>query len=286
MLSAPFLTLEFDHADGKIDQLGSTCVALSAGDALVADEVLSEGPGFAGQLNSPLIVNFADHIRQKFVESRRRMANEQVLEPRGLTFEQFYQHGGITRLPPDLALLLDSQVQRLQLGVSIILAGVDRAGAHVYTIEDPGMTRCWNRLGYNAIGSGQTHAMLTLVGLSQHLSMGLNETVFSVYAAKRAAEIAPGVGEATEMRIVTAAGVQSVSGAELAMLAPLYEQRTKPKLDELNAAIKNLPFEKAAENDSPKQSAEGATPKRRSAGAGASSGGRAGGNGGAEAKDG
>jgi hypothetical protein len=99
MLSAPFLTLEFDHPDAKINQIGQACVALTAGDALAAQEVLSNGPGLAGQLQDPLITHFAEHVRKCYVEARRKFATERILEPRGMSFEEFYQQGGISRLP-------------------------------------------------------------------------------------------------------------------------------------------------------------------------------------------
>lgn len=245
MLSAPFLTLEFDHPDAKIDLISQTCVALTAGDALTAHDVLAAGPGLAGQLQNPLIQHFADHVRQKFVESRRRLANEQILEPRGLSFESFYRHGGISQLPPDLAMLLDNHIQQMRLEVSIIVAGIDQGGAHIYDIEDPGTSYCYDRVGYHAIGSGHRHALLTLVAHSQHVNTGLNQTIFNVYCAKRASEIAPGVGLATEMRVITrTGGVKSLSSEELSGLAPLYDKRMNPKLDEVDQAIAALPYEK------------------------------------------
>jgi hypothetical protein len=125
----------------------------------MAHDVLSAGPGFAAQLSNPLVSHFASHIRDNFVQARRRLANEQILEPRGFSFQDFYQGGGITRLPPDLALLLDNHIQQLGLGVQILLAGLDQSGAHIYDIEDPGTSYCYDR-GYHAIGSGHRHALL------------------------------------------------------------------------------------------------------------------------------
>lgn len=243
MLSAPFLTLEFDHPDAKIDQVSPSCVALTAGDALAAQEVLADGAGFAGQLQNPFITNFADQIRAKFVEARRRLASEQVLEPRGMTFADFYQGGAIMRLPPDLAMVLDHSIQTLRLEVSVVLAGVDQTGAHIFTIEDPGTTSCFDRLGYHAIGSGHRHALLTLVSQNQHKTTDINRTVFNVCAAKRAAEAAPGVGQATEMRVITAAGgVQVVGQDTLAKLSSLYDKKMSAKITEVEQGISELPY--------------------------------------------
>lgn len=249
MLSAPFLTLEFDHPDAKIDEVSRTCVALSAGDALASHDVLMDGAGFAGQLQNPMISNFADQLRQKFIEARRRRASEQVLEPRGLSFGEFYQGGAITRLPPDLAMLLDSHIQQLQLDVSLILAGVDQTGAHIYSLDDPGVCACYDRIGYHAIGSGHRHALLTLVALGHHRTIDVNHGVFNVYCAKRAAEAAPGVGMATEIRVITGAGIQPLDRGFLDKLSPLYDAKMNPKIAEVETGINQLGFGKPKNGD-------------------------------------
>jgi len=244
MLSVPYLTLEFDHPDAKIDIIGNTCVALTAGNALMAHDVMSAGPGFAAQLSNPLVSHFASHIRENFVKARRRVASEQILEPRGLSFSDFYQGGGITRLPTDLAMVIDNHIQQMGLGVSILLAGIDQSGAHIYNIEDPGTSYCYDRVGYQAIGSGHRHALLTLISQNQHSTTGLNQTVFNVYCAKREAESAPGVGTATEIRVITQDEIKSLQSAELDALAPLYDRLMRPKIEDVDRAISALPYEK------------------------------------------
>jgi 20S proteasome alpha/beta subunit len=137
---------------------------------------------------------------------------------------------------------LDSMIQRINLGVSIILAGVDGSGGHIYSIEDPGTAACFDRLGFHAIGSGHRHALMTLVAYGQHVSTNLNRTVFNVYCAKRSAEVAPGVGLATEMRIITSDGISALTPRDLEVLEPLYILRARPKLDDLDAGINALPY--------------------------------------------
>jgi hypothetical protein len=86
-------------------------------------------------------------------------------------------------------------------------------------------------------------------GLNQHHSVGLNHTVFAVYCAKKAAELAPGVGQATEMRIITCNGIRVITPDELSQLSPLGEQRIKPKLDEVDREVSNLPYESKGQSD-------------------------------------
>lgn len=251
MLSAPFLTIEFDHPDAKIDMIGGRCVALTAGDALSVQDILAGGLGVAAQLQDPTVELIAEHVRKRFVEVRKRRINEMVLGPRGLDFDLFYS-GAIQRLPPELAMFLDAQIQQAQLGSSIILAGVDASGAHIFAVEDPGATLCFDRLGYHSVGSGHRHALLTLVSRSQHKTTDLFTTMFNVFAAKKAAELAPGVGTATEMRVITPEGVQVLDQEQITRLDQIFSEDVKPK-ESTSSAIADMKPKEGPENDKGKE---------------------------------
>ena len=243
MLSAPYLTVEFDHQDAKIDQIGANCVALSSGDALCVQDILIGGVGAANQLQNPPIVTLAEQIKVEFCNVRRNRVNDLILEPRGIDFDGFYKGGLIGRFPHDLAMLIDNQVQKFELGTTILVAGVDVSGSHIYCINDPGAMACFDRVGYHAIGIGHRHAVLKLVSLGQHQSKSVNETVFSVFCAKRVAELAPGVGQSTTMKIVSRQGTHPVEQDVLDTLVPAYEEHENPGNGAVEKAIKALPFD-------------------------------------------
>jgi 20S proteasome alpha/beta subunit len=144
-----------------------------------------------------------------------------------MSFAEFYLGGAVNRLPGDLALSLDAMVQCINLGVSVIPAGVYGSGGHTYSIEDPGTIACLDRLGFHAIGSGRRHAMMALAKYGQHQTTDLNPTIFNVSRAKRSAEVAPGVGLATEIRVITPDdGVIALNQRDLSALRSLYEKRS------------------------------------------------------------
>lgn len=243
MVSAPFLTLEFDHPDAKIDQLSRTCVGLTAGDALVATDLFTGFEGVVSQLQDPEVQMIADQVKQRFVDVRQKLIDEQVFKPRGISFVDFYSEGLISTLPPDLAMYLDSEAQEQGLEASVIVAGVDGTGAHIHGIEDPGISSCFDRLGYHAIGSGHRHALLYLATAQHHWSASINQTVHNVYEAKKQAELAQGVGNTTEMRVITGSGVKALTQSEVGAMEELHELRTAPASDCLKNKIDNLPFE-------------------------------------------
>ena len=165
MLSAPYLTIEFDHPDTKIDKINSRCVALSAGNALSVTDILSGSSGIANQLQDPTVQLITNEVKQRFIQVRHRLLDEYLFQPRGLQFGEYYTRGMIQNMPPDLAMSLDTQVQNFRLEVSLVVAGVDGSGGHIHSIEDPGVSQCFDRVGYHATGSGHRHAILSLVML-------------------------------------------------------------------------------------------------------------------------
>ena len=242
MLSAHFLSLEFEHPDSKIEKLGKSCVGLSAGDALPTGELFLSAHSVAAQLQSPQIDHIADSIKNAYSILRSQRIEEQVFKPRGISIDAFYQQGLIRQFPPEVAMQLDDMVQRVEFGVELIIAGVDGSGAHVVGISDPGKVSQYDRIGYHAIGSGMSHAILNLVGAGHHWTRSTNETVFNVFCAKRQAEVAPGVGQAIEMSIVTNEGVKSVSDDELKQLDQIHKELTGPRNEKITKAIQELPF--------------------------------------------
>lgn len=242
MLTAPFLTVEFDHQDAKIDQIGSNCVALSSGDALPVQDVLGGGIRAAIQLQNPPIATLTDQIQHEYQAVRKRRINDLLLGTRGIDFDSFYQGGMIGRFPQDLSMLIDREVQIYDLGITILIAGVDDFGAHIYNIANPGSVACFDRIGYHAIGSGHRHAVLKLVALGQHRSTSINQTVFNVFCAKKVAELAPGVGQATTMKIVFKEGTKDVAEDVLVSLKPAYELHANPINDSILKVIKKLPL--------------------------------------------
>lgn len=243
MLSAHFLSLEFDHPDAKIDLLGPTCVGLSSGDALPTGELFSAAYGVSTQLQNPQVGQIAEQIKEQYSALRKKRIEEQLFRPRGITVDEFYQGGLIQRFPPEVAMSLDHHVQTMEFGVELIIAGVDGNGAHIFGISDPGVASSYDRVGYHAIGSGMSHALLSLVGTAQHWSHGINQTVFNVYRAKRQAEAAPGVGRAIEMRVVTVGGCRTVTETEFDQLEEAAKKLMSPREQEAQKLITSLPFE-------------------------------------------
>ena len=94
---------------------------------------------------------------------------------------------------------LVTHMSNFNVGVDIVVSGTDSGGARIAVITHPGTTAWFDKLGHAAIGSGGIHANMRLALGAQTSHSTLADTLYRVYEAKRASEVAPGVGQATDI---------------------------------------------------------------------------------------
>jgi hypothetical protein len=121
----------------------------------------------------------------------------QILAPLNLNRLTFISQQN--SLQPQLVSDLSKELINFQMpSMACIIAGIDTTGSHIYVVRDDQYT-CADSIGFAAIGIGARHAQSQLMLAGQSYNSSLADTVLSVYVAKRRSEIAPGVGEVTEM---------------------------------------------------------------------------------------
>ena len=204
---------EFEHQVPKIHQISVSTWALIAGDALagtrIARDVARQLAGSAGTVGE-----IANLVATRYAEVRIEAATAQLLTARGLTFQQYYQMH--QQLLPQIVGGIDTAIANFNLGVEMIIAGVDGTGAHLFTVSNPGgMAQCQDVIGSVAVGSGQIHAIQSMIGF-RHSSMDpLKDVLFRVFSSKRRAELAPGVGHETDLAVISPQGVRHLAEATL-----------------------------------------------------------------------
>ena len=193
MISVEFLSLEFEQRTKKVEPLGQRFVALTAGDALAHTEILRDTVEAVSQASQPTVRYVASQIEKHFVAARQKLAEDTVLRRIGLDQETFFEQQ--RNLAPELVAGLLSEYQSVELDLEILLAGVDNSGAHLYQITDPGVTACFDSIGYAAIGSGLPHAEGFLTEANYSPTITMNRALWLCYVAKKRSERAPGVGK-------------------------------------------------------------------------------------------
>ena len=241
MITASYPPVEFEHDVPKLEQVGKSCVALSAGDALAHVDLIRAARQTLDRLNAPAVQKIVEVIRASYSSERLKVVEQRILGVRGWKLAEFYVDLPRT-VPPDVFMMVDHSIATYDYGVELLVAGVDAEG-HIYSVRNPGHTDCFDALGYNAIGSGALHALSTFITNNCSASMTINRGAYLVFEAKRAAEVAPGVGKHMDMAIVTKGNIRVLTDTEINTLDEVYKERTAPHNDTAATSIASLPFE-------------------------------------------
>jgi hypothetical protein len=107
--------------------------------------------------------------------------------------------------------------------VELIVAGVDSSG-HLFTVRNPGgSAECHDVIGTVVIGSGEIHAVQSMIGFGHAATQLVKDTIFHVFASMRRAELAPGVGRDTGLMVLSPSGAVRPPDKALAKLGELYD---------------------------------------------------------------
>jgi len=237
------LNLEFEPPISKIELLSPRCVAMGAGTSLAAAEIIETARGTIASTGGQ-VLQIALTARDVYTNLRNSKIDEQILSAQlGPDFSVFRSKGGTLpgylQAQPGIYQQMVIQTSQFNLGVDLLLAGCDGYSSHIYHLTHPGSLTAFDKLGYNAIGTGAIHAMVALHLGEQSQKSSLAATLHAVYNAKLAAEVAPGVGQETEIAVVSAEGVWRcpdvvIDGLRKVRDAPI--QDSKPDL----AKVQNL----------------------------------------------
>jgi len=218
--------IEFEHEIPKINKLTEYSAALSAGDAISANKIISI---LKNRLTaSPSIEDIAKLASQVYAECRDSEIDNNIFRPRGFSRHQFYfqMHQVLNQ---NIVYNIDQQVTSFNLNTEILIAGIDDLGAHLYLVSHPGADyKEFHKIGYHSIGSGAIHAMQSMIAFRHTPERSLEATVFNVYASKKRSEVAPGVGKDTDLRIIRKNGIFSLTQSDLAELDEIYNKYERP----------------------------------------------------------
>lgn len=222
--------VQFEPQQSKVVTLSSSIAAMTAGDSGMQAEIFQYVRAEvtrrieAEPNNWWAIRDVADLYSQYCGRVRLKRAEGSILAPLGLTAETFISRQ--QQLAPALVNQIATElINFVAPGVSAIIAGVDGTGAHIYVAENATIT-CHDSVGFAAIGAGYWHADSQLMFAGHTRARPLPETLLLTYSAKKRAEVAPGVGEGTDMFMV---------GPGLGSYAPIGEHVLK-KLEEIYRA--------------------------------------------------
>lgn len=202
--------IQFEPETRKIWPLTSSIAVLLAGDAPLNMEViqwvlLDVRNHITAQPNVWVPVNYvAESYQRRWREIVARQREHRILAPLGLTTQTWLTEQ--QRLAPTLVKDVATELLSFRPEpTEALIVGTDTGGQHIYMARNGDLT-CQDGVGFAAIGSGSWHADSAFM-FARHGPTGTQPpALFLTYAAKKRAEVAPGVGTDTDMFTIGAVG--------------------------------------------------------------------------------
>jgi len=210
--------VEFEPDQYKIWMFATAIVALVAGDSTLQSEILKRVDIEVKRWinNDPKtwvsVKDVASLYCKKYRELLREHAEADILSPLGLDIDKFLRRQGKMR-PEFLASIAEKLTEYdFPSLLETIFIGTDNDGPlgekgekfvypQIYATERDKVA-CLTTVGFAAIGSGKSHAESQFMFSGHSPLKPFNETILLTYAAKKRAEVAPGVGKVTDMVVI------------------------------------------------------------------------------------
>lgn len=222
--------ISFEHGNPKIKLIENRAIIMEAGDGTVSDLILDKEVLFIG--SEVDVKRIADLINEKITNFKHNQINR-LLSPFGLNQNSFIEKA--RELPEKVCNQIINDIKNLDLDLQFIVAGLDRDGnPQLFTISDQYGIKCYNSLGFVAIGSGLPLSLLQITKTIHSNRINLSEAITKVYSAKINAERISGVGRMTDLGVLQLSGENNNFSASLVEVSQEYK-------DKINEELKKIP---------------------------------------------
>ena len=168
---------------------------------------------------------------------KRRHAEDLYLAPLGLNTDML----NASDMSDSLVSALVNQMQAYQgEEVEALVVGVDKGNATIYHIDTRGTVTCADDVGFATIGSGAWHARSQLMQTGYTNAFYYFPAMAAVYAAKKTADVSPGVGSTTDIQIFFRDGPENLLKETKAKLIELYDGYMRQRGELAQAAVQSL----------------------------------------------
>ena len=222
MLSTADMTLTFERDNPKIEVVTSKSLVLTAGTIDEPDLIQDVKNKAKGKEQ---IRDIAELFKKAYQELRSAHIVDEILYPlAGIESYKEY-HEKQKSMHDSMVFNLNERIREYNVGLALLLVGIDDQKGHIINISNPGIWRNLDNLGFLCLGMGERHADNVFAWYQYTLSVPLNDAVYISFEAKKKAEAAGGVGQATDMMIIDDNGIQIVEKETINKLEEIYCER-------------------------------------------------------------
>jgi len=213
------LEFKLDNHAAKIHRLADHAVLLHSGRGQDAELISAEIKKAAvdGELEDAV-----DEIVMNLIEKRRDLEVSRKLG-NSFNYEKLVTVAGNS--PSGHLYELLQQVRKTDLGDMLIVAL--KSGHYEIYFHCPPAFPVRSDLHYATVGSGAIYARAALTIQQYTSDAKVSEALFQVYSSKKAAELVYGVGEPTDMAVLTEKGTVKVSNDTLGLLEKFRQEKSK-----------------------------------------------------------
>ena len=225
MMTAEKYGIEYEPFQMKRARLSHSVEVLVADDIVIHSELVGRASREIGSNSKLPVKEVADTYAKHFRDIKSEQAEQLYLSPLRLDMERFIANQ--RSMNPEIAMELSNNILNYRLDAEALIVGVEGNSAHIYHMDSTGIISCHDDIGFAAIGIGTMHSN-SLFMANSYGNIFLYYNAFPlVYAAKRRAEIAPGVGKWTDMTVITRDGVFYIEQDRIQILRQTYDAYEK-----------------------------------------------------------
>lgn len=198
--------IQFEPPDIKVSVLTSSIAVMIAGDSALHAEILQSVRAEVGERTEfepeewLKVKEVAELYSHSYNEVRKKRAESAILAPFGLTTDTFLTQQ--VHMSTDFVRQLGTELINFNAGnIEAIVTGIDDAGPHIWVVKNEDIV-CFDKVGFAAVGAGEWHSKSSFMFARHTRYRQIPETLLLTYAAKKRAEVAPGVGADTDMFII------------------------------------------------------------------------------------
>jgi hypothetical protein len=201
------INFKFSHNEKKIDSFTNKCAVLSSGDAFLSHELIQKTKE---KLKSGLSIRqIAETLKEVFFDSHIERVENIYLKPLGYKDFNEFKEKAANQIPLQIYQNIHNGIWTFGLNlVEFLVAGCDESGGHIYRVYYSGVSggnwiEWCDKVGYRAIGTGLSHAFISLSVAGQNSKLSSKDTLSNIIQAKKMSEFAPGVGKEEDFAIIT-----------------------------------------------------------------------------------
>jgi 20S proteasome alpha/beta subunit len=241
--------VEYEPAQLKVAHISKNAVIVIAGQYPMHSQALKEivkRADIKAETSPETIANLYGKAIQKI---RMQLAEDAILAPFGMNTDTFIaQQRDMSQSFVDR---ITTQLQEFQgPAIEALVIGMDRNQAEIWGVDYQGTIRCYDDVGFNAIGIGAGHASLSLMQIGYTNTWRFADALAATYNAKKVSETAPGVGTNTDIHLIGRHGWAPLWETAFTAVERIYkeflEKQAKLRLDSIQELSKYL-FSKEGE---------------------------------------